>query len=248
MTFMQISIITVAYNSAAVIRETIESVLLQEYERIEYLIIDGASTDDTVKIAEEYRDRMEGKGIRYRIYSDKDNGIYDAMNKGILLATGDIIGILNTGDWYEKNTLQTAADIFKTKECDLLFGDIRIIKQNGSAFIKKARLRKYQSSRDWNHPTMFVKAELYKENLFPCRGLHDDYGFYLKMVKKNMQIVTVNHVMANFHMGGVSNRKGIKASLDRIKDRYQWCYRINGYSRGYLLECIAIEGVKMLLG
>ncbi len=245
---MQISVITVAYNSESVIRKTIESVLSQEYGKIEYLIVDGASADGTVKIAEEYRDRMEGRGIKYRIYSEKDNGIYDAMNKGILLATGDIIGILNTGDWYEEGVLRTVADTFGTEHCDLLFGDIRIIKQDGSSFIKKAKLRRYQSSRDWNHPTMFVKAGLYKENLFPCKGLHDDYGFYLKMVRKKARIVVVNRVMADFCMGGVSNRKGIKDSFHRIRDRYRWCYRINGYSRAYLLECIAIEVAKILLG
>ncbi|MBR6850467.1 MAG: glycosyltransferase, partial [Lachnospiraceae bacterium] len=104
---MKISIITISYNSEAVIAKTIESVLAQDYKgKAEYLIIDGASKDRTVEIAESYRDRFAKKGYEYRIASEPDQGIYDAMNKGIRKSTGDIIGILNSGDWYEPVALR----------------------------------------------------------------------------------------------------------------------------------------------
>ena len=113
---MKLTIITIAYNSEKDIDRTIESVLAQEQGDIpytmEYLIIDGASSDSTVAVAESYMTAMEDRGIDCRIYSEPDAGIYDAMNKGIRLATGEIIGILNSGDWYEPVAAATAADTF----------------------------------------------------------------------------------------------------------------------------------------
>lgn len=243
-----VSIITVSYNSENCIARTIESVLAQTCNDMEYLIVDGKSKDRTVEIAESYRTAMEEKGIRYRIVSEKDNGIYDAMNKGIRLAQGEIIGLLNTDDTYEADTVETVKNTFAEQDCDLMFADIRIHKQDGSSFIKKARLRKPETSRDWNHPTTFVKAQLYKEYPFPNLGIHDDYGFFLQMKKQKRKIVTVNKVLANFRMGGASNHKSFKAAKKRIMDRYRYCYRINGYSRLYMIECIAIEMAKMILG
>ena len=114
--------------------------------------------------------------------------------------------------------------------------------------MKRARTRKFQTSRDWNHPTTFVKAECYKKYPFRQLGIHDDYGFFLQMRKQGRQIVTVDQVLANFHMGGASNHKDLKAAKKRIRDRYLYCYRINGYSRWYLIECVAIEAAKMILG
>lgn len=244
---MKISVVTVAYNSAEGIGRTIESVLGQTYQDIEYLIIDGKSSDSTVETAEGYREALEARGIVYRIVSEPDGGIYDAMNKGIRLAEGDVIGLLNSEDTYEPDALETVAETFKQTDCQLMFANIRIHKPDGSSFVKRARLRKFQTSRDWNHPTTFVRAEVYKGNPFLNKGIHDDYGFYLKMRRQDRRIVTVDKVLANFRMGGASNKKSWKAAMKRIRDRYQYCYRINGYSRWYLAECIVIEAVKMLL-
>ncbi len=243
-----VSIITVAYNSENCIERTIESVLGQTCSDMEYFIIDGASRDRTVEIAEGYREAFAEKGIPYHIVSEPDGGIYDAMNKGIRLANGEIIGLLNTDDTYEPEAIETVIDTFAKENCELMFANIRIHKQDGSSFIKKARLRKPETSRDWNHPTTFVKAELYKEYPFRNLGIHDDYGFFLQMKKQNRRIVTVDKVLANFRLGGASNKKSFKAAKKRIRDRYKYCYRINGYSRLYIVECVAIEAAKMVLG
>lgn len=251
-TTMKLTIVTIAYNSATDIGRTIESVLAQEQGEtpcaIEYLIIDGASSDDTVAIAESYIPAMADKGIDYRISSKPDKGIYDAMNKGIGLATGDIIGILNSGDWYEPIAAATAAATFTRTGCDLMYANICMHKSDGTTFIKKARQRRYQTSRDWNHPTTFVRAQLYKQYPFRCLGIHDDYGFFLQMRKQGRRIVTVDVTLADFVMGGASNHKDLKAAKKRIMDRYRYCYRINGYSRLYMIECVAIEMAKMILG
>ena len=249
---MKLTIITIAYNSGRDIGRTIESVLAQEQEKtpytMEYLIIDGASNDDTVAIAESYAPAMESRGIEYRISSEPDNGIYDATNKGISRATGDIIGILNSGDWYESNAAGTAVDTFASTGCDLMYANIRMHMTDGNTFIKKARLRRFQTSRDWNHPTTFVRAQLYKQHPFRCLGIHDDYSFFLQMRGQGRNIVTVDKVLADFVMGGASNRKDFKTAGKRIRDRYEYCYRINGYSKWYLIECVLIEMAKMILG
>ena len=246
---MRVSIITIAYNSEAQIGRTIESVLAQNYSDMEYLVIDGASSDGTVAKAQEYRQAFAKKGVDYRIYSEPDKGIYDAMNKGILQAQGDIIGIINSGDRYEPEAVKTAVKVFQKKDCELLFGDVRIYVNDRQGFVKKARQRRfYQTSRDWNHPSMFVKSELYKQYPFRGLGIHDDYGFYLRMRKQKRKIVVVNRLMASFQMGGASNRKSLKEAKKRILDRYRFCYRINGYSRLYLAECVGIEVAKWLFG
>lgn len=244
---MKISVVTVAYNSEKGIGKTIESVLRQSWGDVEYLIIDGKSSDRTVEIAESYRNALEEKGIMYQIVSEPDNGIYDAMNKGIRMASGDVIGLLNSEDTYEPCALQTVAETFARTDCELMFANIRIHKPDGSSFVKRARQRSFQTSRDWNHPTTFVRADVYKANPFRNLGIHDDYGFYLQMRRQNRRIVTVDEVLADFRMGGASNRKNLKAAGKRIMDRYKYCYRINGYSRWYLVECVFIEAVKMLV-
>ncbi len=245
---MRISVITVAYNSEKSIRRTIESMLAQTYSDIEYWIIDGKSKDKTVEIAESYRTAMEERGVEYHIVSEPDGGIYDAMNKGIAKACGDIIGLLNSDDTYEQDALQTVADTFVQQKCDLMYANIRMHKVDGSSFVKKAKLGRYETSRHWNHPTTFVRAELYKANPFRNLGIHDDYGFFLQMKKQGRKIVIVDKVLANFQMGGASNHKDLRAAKKRIMDRYKYCYRINGYSRLYMLECVAIEAAKLLLG
>ena len=243
---MLLSIITVAFRNLAGIVKTHASLAhLAQADDIsfEWIVVDGGSNDGT----REYLENLNGI-YNLRFVSEPDNGIYDAMNKGIRNATGDIIGIINSDDWYEPEAVQTAVETFRKTGCDLMYANIRMHKADGSTFVKRARTRKFQTSRDWNHPTTFVRAECYKKYPFRQLGIHDDYGFFLQMRKQGRQIVTVDQVLANFHMGGASNHKDLKAAKKRIRDRYLYCYRINGYSRWYLIECVAIEAAKMILG
>lgn len=242
------SIVTITYNSEKTVARTIESVLAQGYDDIEYWIIDGASQDGTVDLAESYRAAFEARGFTYHIVSEADRGIYNAMNKGIALATGDYIGIINSDDWYECDAVAKAAEVLADGVCDIALGYIRMHKTNGSTFVKKACLARFQTSRNWNHPTMFVNASLYKQHPFMEKGIHDDYGFYLGMVKAGKSIAVIPEVLANFRMGGVSNARSLAACKKRIMDRYRWCYRVHGYSRFYMAECVAIEIVKYVLG
>ena len=114
-----ISIVTISYNSSKTIRDTIDSVLCQDYDNIEYIIIDGKSTDDTIEIVKSYGDK-----ISYFI-SEEDDGLYDAMNKGIRAATGDVVGIINSDDFYYTNhVVSDVAEVFIFNDVDSVYGDL----------------------------------------------------------------------------------------------------------------------------
>ncbi len=242
---MLTSIITVCYNSEKTIGRTIESVLNQTVSEIEYLIVDGNSTDRTLEIAESYRQALEEKGIVYRVDSEPDEGIYNAMNKGIRRATGEIVGIINSDDWYEKDAVETMVRVFRETRCDVAFADLRMVRTSGKTFIKKARVRAYTTSLDWNHPTQFVRRTVYEKYPYRERDISDDMDFYFRVKKDGYRIVAVPKVLANFQMGGVSNRIPLREVIPRIKRRYR-VYRGNGYSRFYLVECIAFEIIKFI--
>ena len=169
---MKISIITVSYNSATTIRDTIESVLSQTYSDIEYLIVDGNSKDNTVDIIKEYEPKFAG---RMHWISEPDSGLYDAMNKGNRMATGDVVGIINSDDFYHRNDIieRIANTFIQNKAIQATFGDVRFV--NPSNLYKTVR---YYRAKNFSpkrfrfgfmppHPTFFT----YKENF-------EKYGYY----------------------------------------------------------------------
>lgn len=142
-----ISVITVTYNSEKTIRENLESVLRQTYRDIEFIIIDGASKDNTIEIVRKYEPAFGG---RLRYVSEKDGGAYDAMNKGLGLATGDIVGFLNSDDFYTSDdVLQKVASTFEENDIDAVYGDVHYVKAEDLS--KRVR---YYSSRFFARPLM----------------------------------------------------------------------------------------------
>jgi glycosyltransferase involved in cell wall biosynthesis len=160
---LKVSIITVSFNSAKTIADTIESVLSQDFPEIEYIIVDGNSSDDTVKIIRQYENRIS------KWISEKDQGMYDAMNKGIAMATGDVIGILNSDDVYMNNhVISDLMALLEKKKAQVVFADLILVDQNDDNKV----LRYYDSGHfhpdkfryGWMpaHPTVFVRRELYQ--------------------------------------------------------------------------------------
>lgn len=165
---MKISIITATFNSGETIRDTIESVLRQSYTDFEYIIKDGGSKDDTLRIVKEYALEF---GDRLKVISEPDKGIYDAMNKGLQLATGDVVGLLNSDDFYTSDdVLNTIADAFSTEHnLDAVYGDIHFVKDED---LTKC-VRYYSSNlfhRSWMrfgfmpaHPSFYCKKSCYEK-------------------------------------------------------------------------------------
>jgi glycosyltransferase involved in cell wall biosynthesis len=160
---LKASIITVSFNSAKTIADTIESVLSQDFPEIEYIIVDGDSSDDTIKIIRQYENRIS------KWISEKDQGMYDAMNKGIAMATGDVIGILNSDDVYINNqVISKMMALLQEKNAQVVFADLILVDQGDDSKV----LRYYDSGHfhpnkfryGWMpaHPTVFVRRELYQ--------------------------------------------------------------------------------------
>lgn len=242
-----ISVITVTYNSGATLADTINSILSQSVMPYEYIIVDGKSSDNTLDIAEQYRSQIEDAGIRFTVISEPDNGIYDAMNKGIDMACGKIIGIINSDDWYENNAIEVVTNTYEKQPFDLFYADLRMIKPDGTSFVKHSKNRRYATSRDWNHPTTFITKEMYDQYKYKNDTIHDDYDLILRLKKANAKIVVVNEVIANFRMNGVSHVRSISKALSRMKIKYG-IYRQNGYSPLYFAECFLVEVGKLIIG
>ena len=246
-TGLKISVITVTYNSENTLPGTIRSVLDQSFLPYEYIVVDGLSTDATVSVAESFRRDFDEKGIKFTVVSEKDNGMYDAMNKGIKIASGDVVGIINSDDLYEKDALLTVADTYGKTPFDLFYADIRMVLPDGRSFVKHSRDRRYATSRDWNHPTTFIARPVYDNYEYRTDNIHDDYDLILRLKKNGVRTVVVNKVLASFAMNGVSHRRSISSAIKSIKVKYE-IYRRNGYSRFYLFECMIVEAGKLIIG
>lgn len=227
---LKISIITVSFNSAKTIEQTIQSVLSQRYSNVEYIIIDGASQDETLSIIEKYRNKISV------VISEKDNGIYNAMNKGIKLATGDIIGILNSDDFYvDENVLNDVATLFEKSKADAVYADLQYVDAIDTRKIKRHwKSGKYKPGDflfGWMppHPTFFVKKEIYEKYGVFNETLNSaaDYELMLRFIHKHqITIDYLQRVIVKMRSGGQSNitaKNRIKANLE---DRKAW--ELNG--------------------
>jgi len=212
---MKISIITVVWNNKGTIKDAIDSVLNQTYKNIEYIIIDGASTDGTIEVVQSYGDKIT------KFVSEPDKGLYDAMNKGIKLATGDVIGILNSDDFYiDEFVIEKVVKVFEEKDVDSLFADLVYVKPDN---VKKT-VRHYDSSKfhpekfayGWMpaHPTFFVKRSVYeKYGLFKTDyKIAADYELLVRFLYKyNLKYFYLQEVIIKMRMGGMST-SGLKSN------------------------------------
>ncbi|MFN4144381.1 MAG: glycosyltransferase family 2 protein [Runella sp.] len=223
---MKVSIITVVYNGASTIQDCIESVLGQTYPNIEYIIIDGLSKDNTEEIVKKY-------GTKIAVFiSEKDAGIYDAMNKGIALATGDVIGILNADDFYHSpDVVQKVVKIFQNSQADAVYGDLIYVNADDTNKIERYwKSGAYAKSRflyGWMppHPTFFLKRKCYEAygGYRTDLGSAADYELMLRMAYKHQ--IRLNYlpaIITKMRMGGVSNSTVVNRLKANQSDRQAW--------------------------
>jgi glycosyltransferase len=208
---MKISIITVVYNNVSTLETAIKSVIEQSYQNLEYIIIDGGSTDGTIELIRKYDSHISYWS------SERDEGLYDAMNKGIKKATGDVIGILNSDDMYQDN--QVLSDVMKSftamQEMDILYGDLVYVKADDTDTI----VRTWKSTPYFNnyfefgnvppHPALFLRAQVYQSaGLFNLDyKLAADYEFMLRIFKKyDFTSNYLNRLMVRMRLGGETNK------------------------------------------
>ncbi len=230
---MKISIVTATYNSAKTLCDTIKSVLGQTYSNIEYIVVDGASTDDTLSIIKRYEPLFNG---RMKWISEKDNGIYDAMNKGIKMATGDVVGTLNSDDFFTSDhVIESIAGAFCDSSIDAVYGDIHFIRDGAPA-----KCVRYYSSKPF-HPRWLRFGFMPAHPSFYCRkSIYQKAGFYKVDYKIGsdyemmVRLFLVHHIKASYlpidfvtmRTGGASTQ-GVKSRLQLIKDDVRSC-RENG--------------------
>jgi len=213
----KVSIITVVYNGIEHVEETIKSVLEQTYDNVEYIIIDGGSNDGTVELIRKYEEQID-----YWI-SEPDNGIYDAMNKGLAQATGETVGLINADDWYERDAVEKVVRRFQNSNADVLHGSMRILKENGSEMIVQAEenLERLKKGMLLNHPTVFAKRSQYAKYGFfdTSYSIVADWEMMLRWWHQDAQFEALDDVLANFRMGGVSSEHLKKSFLEKHRVR-----------------------------
>lgn len=233
---MLVTVITPCFNSEKTIQRTIESVLHQTYQEIEYLIIDGASTDNTLQIARSYESAFHG---RMHIFSEKDEGIYYAMNKGIGMANGELVGIVNSDDYYEPEAVEHMVKNRSKSPYQILYGFERILK-DGQETAVVINHHTNLPNQMITHPTCFVTKKLYED-----KGVFDtgyrfsaDYEFMLRMYQDSqVEFTPVYEIISNYALGGASGTGEAYLETNKLllkygtisKKRYRfivWKYRI----------------------
>lgn len=206
---MKISIITSVYNNRETIRDAIESVLSQTYDNIEYIIVDGGSNDGTVEIVQSYGERIT------KFVSERDRGIYDGLNKGVSLATGDVIAFLHSDDVYTSNDIiALVAKEFAKGDVDGVYGDLIYTPKNDTS-----KVLRYWKSKDFEtgllkkgwmpaHPTLFLKRSVYEKfgEFDLSFKIAADYDFMLRVLSGGIKVSYIPQVFYKMRVGGESNK------------------------------------------
>ena len=239
---MKISVITATYNSGKTLRDTIESVLRQSYTDYEYIVKDGGSKDDTLDIVKEYTPQF---GDRLKIVSEPDKGIYDAMNKGIQMATGDVIGILNSDDFYTSaDALQVIADTFANNDIDATYGDIHFVNDDdlskcvryySSAIFRRSFMRFGLMPA---HPSFYCKKAVYEKygSFDTSYKVAADFENLLRIIYVgNIKTKYIPKDFVTMRTGGASTA-GLSSRTQIMKDHLR-ALKANGiYSNVFLLS------------
>lgn len=223
---MRVTLITATYNSGASIKTCLDSVVSQDYDVFEYLIIDGKSSDETLSIVEDY----QKKYFYIKLISEKDEGIYDALNKGVLLATGDVIGFVHSDDLLaSKTVISEIVATLKNEKLDGVYGDLEYVrKEDTSKVVRFWKSRSFNSkllSKGWMpaHPTLFLKKEVYEKHGFFNLGykISADYDFMLRILKDDsLKFGYLPKVITKMRVGGASNGS-INNIINKTKEDYR---------------------------
>ncbi len=205
---MRVSIITVVYNGEKYIDDCLSSVMMQDYENIEYIVIDGGSTDKTLAIVDRYKDRIA------HLVSEKDKGMYDALNKGIALASGSVVGILNADDMLaDSRVISKMVSCLSASGADGAYGNLNYVHPETRKLIRKWRSKPF-AKRDiqlgWMpaHPTLYLKRELFERygGYSLDFGTAADYELMLRFLYRHgVKAVFLDELMVNMRAGGMSN-------------------------------------------
>ncbi|MCX5848696.1 MAG: glycosyltransferase family 2 protein [Deltaproteobacteria bacterium] len=227
---VKITIVTVCHNSAATIKDTLDSVTSQSYKNLEHIIVDGGSTDETLAIVREW------KKYPVRLVTEPDKGIYDAMNKGVRLATGDVIGILNSDDvYYDSHVLEDVSVVMSAASVDACYADLVYVDKNNLKKIirywKSCVFKKGLFPKGWMppHPTFFARRFIYeKYGLFDINYyLAADFELMARFLERfQIKSVYIPKIFVKMRFGGASNKSAVNIIKQNI-EIYQACKKNN---------------------
>ena len=206
-----ITIITVVYNGEKYLEETIKSVINQTYPNVEYIIIDGGSTDGTLEIIKKYDDYID-----YWV-SEKDDGIYDAMNKGIDLATGKWINFMNAGDsFYDEKILEKIFSKRDLKNIDIIYGNHHVIYHNRTRIAKAGDIKNLWRGSQFSHQSVFISSHIHKKNKYNITNrIGADFEFFYKAYKNGKNFYYIDTVVSSVSAGGISD-------INRVESIVGW--------------------------
>jgi glycosyltransferase involved in cell wall biosynthesis len=222
-----ISVVTVCFNSINTIERTFKSILNQTYSNIEYIVVDGKSTDGTVELIKEYADHFKKRNIIFKWKSEKDNGIYDAMNKGLEMTTGELIGIINSDDYYQDLALETiSAEYLKDSSYDVYHGLLNYYNSGKLSMIKGGD-SSVLTHHMIEHPTCFLKKKTYeKHGFFNCKYKYvADYELLCRVKKNGGKFKLIDKVIANFYDGGAGDCLDSVVEALKLKHEYEFINR-----------------------
>jgi len=213
MSLSKVSIVTVVWNDAKGLEKTIQSVINQTYENIEFIIIDGGSTDGTLDIIKKYEDRID-----YWV-SEKDKGIYDAMNKGIDLVSGEWINFMNAGDgFYDEKVFINIFKLNIDKNTKCIYGDVLINYGNFEVIKKAKNINELNKGMQFSHQSLFVKSDYHKANKFDLSYISaGDFNFIFNAYISNVQFFYTSLIISKVSNGGVSDIKRINSIQETKK-------------------------------
>jgi len=245
-----ISIITVCFNAASTLEKTILSVLTQNYSNLEYIVVDGGSKDQTLEIVKKYKNKIS------HVISEPDNGPFDAMNKGISLATGELVGIINADDWYEIDTFQKVAKAYSENYgVDLICGNMQYWEGSRKGKLSIANLGRLKKEMSLNHPTFFITKVGYTKfgNFDLNYRLASDYELALRFHINNAKIIVIDSMLANMSLDGMSDKNWSialkevllikKKYLNSTKSRIEY---IEIFTKEFLVRSFKMLGLYQL--
>lgn len=215
---MKLSIITVCFNAEKTIKKTIKSILEQTFAGFEWVVVDGKSTDETNEIIKTYIPELEQKGIKVNYCSEKDKGIYDAMNKGAQMATGDYLTYMNADDFYYQNdSIEKVISVLTKTSADIVYGDTCFIKPVEQYIEKAKSIETITYHLPFCPQSAFVKSELQRKLQFDTQfRISADYDFFLRAYLQGKKFQRIDQVVAYFTFGGVSNENLIETYREDV--------------------------------
>ena len=236
---MRVSIVTICYNNERDIRPTLESVVNQTYQDIEYIIVDGASTDGSMSIINEYREKIS------KVISEPDNGMYEALNKGFRASTGDVVGMIHAGDrLYDKHVIEKIVRYYENNDVDVTYGHSKIVDSNDvpRRINRSAKYSRNMVRRGWmpSHQSIYCRRELFEQlgyyrNDLGGGGDYEWFVRYFYRYSDQIKIQLIDEYIVRFSLGGQSTRNVWRKLSKKHFTYVKNCWRLNGLNPPYLI-------------